>query len=172
MGETAELVGSRCCLRTILWYVCTERKNGVILALKVESLAELKFNPRFRVIVKYLSQLANWLSISSQFDWNILQLLGIPGRILVKPVTQLLRSKWLHFLSVCLCAFCCTRKTYHLFTKSTILCMHYSYYHSSQLIHSNWYGNICSLNIIAWQNIFTLINKYILQNSLFFAFIS
>ena len=38
-----------------------------------------------------------WLSISSQFDSNILQLLGILGRILVSPVTQLFRSKWLHF---------------------------------------------------------------------------
>ena len=36
-------------------------------------------------------------SISSQFDLNILQLLGIPGRILVPPVTQLFRSKWLYF---------------------------------------------------------------------------
>ena len=38
-----------------------------------------------------------WLSISSQFDSNILQLLGIPGWILVPPVTQHFRSKWLHF---------------------------------------------------------------------------
>ena len=33
----------------------------------------------------------------SQFDSNILQLLGIPGWILVPPVTQVFRSKWLHF---------------------------------------------------------------------------
>ena len=39
----------------------------------------------------------NWLEISSQFDSNILQLLGIPGRILVPQVTQLFRSKWFHF---------------------------------------------------------------------------
>ena len=38
---------------------------------------------------------SNW--ISSQFESNILQLLGIPGRIIVPPVTQLFRSKWLHF---------------------------------------------------------------------------
>ena len=38
-----------------------------------------------------------WPSISSQFDSNILQLLEIQGRILVPPVTQLFRSKWLHF---------------------------------------------------------------------------
>ena len=36
---------------------------------------------------------------------NILQLLGIPGRILVPPVTQFFRSKWNHlFLSVCVAA--------------------------------------------------------------------
>ena len=40
---------------------------------------------------------SNWLSISSQFDSNILQLLRITGRILVPPVTQLFRSKWLIF---------------------------------------------------------------------------
>ena len=39
----------------------------------------------------------NWLDIESQFDTNILQLLGIPDRILVPPVTQLFRSKWFHF---------------------------------------------------------------------------
>ena len=43
------------------------------------------------------SQFKIWLSISSQFDWNTFQLLGIPGRILVPQVTQLYRSKWLHF---------------------------------------------------------------------------
>ena len=64
---------------------------------------ELKFDPRFRVIGKYLSQIdsqyrvnihvnSNWLSISSQYDSNILQLLGILGRILVPPATQLFRS--------------------------------------------------------------------------------
>ena len=40
-----------------------------------------------------------WLSIFSQLDSNILQLLRIPGRILVPPVTQLFRSKWLQFFS-------------------------------------------------------------------------
>ena len=30
---------------------------------------------------------SNWLDIDSQFDSNILQLLGIPSRILVPPVT-------------------------------------------------------------------------------------
>ena len=41
---------------------------------------ELKFDPGFRVIREYLSQL-----------------LGILGGILFPPVTQLFRSKWLHF---------------------------------------------------------------------------
>ena len=40
---------------------------------------------------------SNWLLVSSQFDSNILQLLGITDRILDPPVTQLFRSKWLHF---------------------------------------------------------------------------
>ena len=40
---------------------------------------------------------SNWLEIESQFNSNILQLLGIPGRILVPKVTQLFRSKWLYF---------------------------------------------------------------------------
>ena len=79
-----------------------ERKNGVILTYKVESLAELKFNQGFRVNLTWVKLTIlrvnlNWLSISSQFDSNIQQLLGIPGRILVPPVTQLYRSKWLHF---------------------------------------------------------------------------
>ena len=50
----------------------------------------------------------NWLLISSQFDSqyrvnftqvfsNYSQLLGIPVRILVSPVTQLFRSTWLNF---------------------------------------------------------------------------
>ena len=69
---------------------------------KVESPVELKFDPGFRVIGEYLSQIDssqffNWLSISSQFDLNILQLLGIPSRILLPPVTQFFRSKWLLF---------------------------------------------------------------------------
>ena len=35
---------------------CTEGKNGVILTQKVESLAELEFDPKYRVIREYLSQ--------------------------------------------------------------------------------------------------------------------
>ena len=82
---------------------------------------ELKFDPGFQVIGEYFesnwlsisSQIdsqyrvkltpnieSNWLSISSQLDSKyILQLLGIPGRIIFPPVTQLFRSKWLHFFS-------------------------------------------------------------------------
>ena len=39
--------------------------------------------------------------LESQFDSYILQLLEIPSRILVPPVTQLFRSKWLHFFFQC-----------------------------------------------------------------------
>ena len=74
-------------------------------------MAELKFDPGFRVSEKYLSKidsilrikcqylqfdlilrvkLSIWLSISIQFDSNILQFLGIPGRNLVPAVTQIL----------------------------------------------------------------------------------
>ena len=42
----------------------------------------------------------NWIDIESQIDSNILQLLRITGRILVPPVTQLFRSKWLNFFLV------------------------------------------------------------------------
>ena len=68
---------------------------------------ELTFDPRFRVNGEYLSEIdsqyrviftrnieSNWLAKSSQFDSYILR---IPGLILVSPVTQLFRSKWLHF---------------------------------------------------------------------------
>ena len=37
---------------------------------------------------------SNWL--------DILQSLGIPGRILVPPVTQIFRSKWLSFFFQCI----------------------------------------------------------------------
>ena len=60
---------------------CTERKKGVTLTQKVESLAELKFDPGFRVIIG--ENLSKIDSKSSQFDSNILQLLGIPSLILV-----------------------------------------------------------------------------------------
>ena len=48
--------------------VNTERKNGVILTEKVESLAELKFDPRFRVIGEYLSQIDWILRVNSKID--------------------------------------------------------------------------------------------------------
>ena len=58
-----------------------------------------KFRPRIPSNWRIFE--SKWLSISNQYDWNILQLLGIPGRILVPPVTQLFRSKWLHFFFQC-----------------------------------------------------------------------
>ena len=42
----------------------TERKNGVILTLKVESLAELKLEPGFHVIAEYLSQIDSMSGIN------------------------------------------------------------------------------------------------------------
>ena len=44
------------------------------------------------------------LSMLSQFDSNILQLPNLPGRILVRQVTQLFMSKWLNFFSLCIIA--------------------------------------------------------------------
>ena len=45
---------------------------------------------------------SNWLNIESQIDSNILQLPTLLGRILVLPVTQLFRIKWLNFFSRCI----------------------------------------------------------------------
>ena len=39
-------------------------KNGVILTQKVESLAKLKFDPGFRVIGEYLSQIHSILRVN------------------------------------------------------------------------------------------------------------
>ena len=45
---------------------------------------------------------SNCLDIASQFNSNILQLLRILDRILVQPVTQIFKSKWLHiFVQIC-----------------------------------------------------------------------
>ena len=41
-----------------------ERKNGVILTYKVESLAELKFDPVFRVIREYLCQIDSKIRVN------------------------------------------------------------------------------------------------------------
>ena len=46
-------------------------------------------------------KLSIWLLISTIFDSNVLQLIRIPGRILVPPVTQFFRSKWLSFFFQC-----------------------------------------------------------------------
>ena len=43
----------------------------------------------------------NWFNIESPIDSNILQLLTLPNWIIIPPVTQLLRSKWLNFFSRC-----------------------------------------------------------------------
>ena len=86
-----------------------KEKWSNFLILKVESLAERKFDPGFIVIDSMLRvKLSIWLSISknyniesnwidiesqiqysisSQLDSNILQLLWIQGRISVPPVT-------------------------------------------------------------------------------------
>ena len=43
----------------------TERKNGVILTKKIESLVELKFDKGFRIIGEYLSQIDLILRVNS-----------------------------------------------------------------------------------------------------------
>ena len=43
---------------------------------------------------------SDWFNIESQIDSNILQLPTLPGWILVPPVTQLFRSKWLNLFSL------------------------------------------------------------------------
>ena len=58
-----------------------------MLAYKVGSLADLKFDPGFRVIGEYLSQ------IDSQYPANLTQMFSNYWEILVPPVTQLFRSK-------------------------------------------------------------------------------
>ena len=55
---------------------------------------------------------SNWLNIESQIDPNILQLLNLQGRIIIPPVIQLLRSKWLNFFSRCT-----ERKNWVIWTK-------------------------------------------------------
>ena len=63
-------------LATRPWYIgsstitvyFTERKHGVILTYKVESLEELKFNPGFRVIGEYLSQIDSILGVNFLID--------------------------------------------------------------------------------------------------------
>ena len=67
----------------------------------------IEFDTGFWVIGEYLSQFDSQyrvnltLNIESIFDSNILQLIGIPDRILVPPVTQFFRSKWLNFFFQC-----------------------------------------------------------------------
>ena len=47
------------------------RKNGVILTQKVESLEELKFDPRFREIGEYLSQIDSIIRVNFKLTLNI-----------------------------------------------------------------------------------------------------
>ena len=71
----------------------------VNLTLNIESIwlsISSQFDSQYRVNLT-LNIESIWLLISIQFDSNIFKLLGIPGRILVPLVTQLFRSKWLHF---------------------------------------------------------------------------
>ena len=92
----------------------------------MESLAELKLDPEFRVIGEYLSQINCILRIN---------ILGIPDRILVRPVTQLFRSKWLNFFFQWLLIFyswlsrfihrpqCLLSKQPHALARSKALCL-------------------------------------------------
>ena len=59
---------------------------------------ESKTDSQYRVILNRVL-LDNESKTDSQYRVNLTdpQLLGIPGRILVPPVTQLFRSKWLNF---------------------------------------------------------------------------
>ena len=92
--------------------------------LSISSQFELTLNIESTWIESQYRVNLNWLSILSQFDSNLLQLLEIPGLILVPPVTQLFRSKRLHFfhpvkqLNVVIiflqCIFICTRMRYVL----------------------------------------------------------
>ena len=55
----------RCCSsQTTLCLHLLQRKNRVTLTYKVESLAELKFDPGFRVIGKYLSRIDSILRVN------------------------------------------------------------------------------------------------------------
>ena len=60
----------------------------------------LQLTNHLRGLGEYLSQIDSFLRVNFECDSNILQLLAIPDRILVPPVTHFFRSKWLHFFSV------------------------------------------------------------------------
>ena len=80
-----------------------DSQHRVNLTLNIESIwlsISSQYDSQYRVNLT-LNIESIWLSISSQFDSNILQLLGISGRILVPPVTQFFRSKWLNFFFQC-----------------------------------------------------------------------
>ena len=71
MSDDSNFITVQCLIVTL------KEKTGVMLKQKVESLADLKFDPGFWVIGEYLSQIdsklrvnLNWLSILSQLDSN------------------------------------------------------------------------------------------------------
>ena len=69
-------------------YLFTERRNGVILTYKVESLVELKFDPGFRVIGEYLSKIDSILRVNFKFNSQYL--------VNLIPIT---RNSWSNFSS-------------------------------------------------------------------------
>ena len=79
-----------CCQYISWWkwiYSFTERKKWVILTLKVESLAELKFDPGLQVIREYLSQIDSILRVKS--NWQFKLTLNIESiRLKYSPITQ------------------------------------------------------------------------------------
>ena len=78
------------------------------LTLNIESNRQFDSQINFQYRVKFPIWLSNRLSISSQFDSNIFQLLGILGRILDSPVTQLFLFKMTRFFpSPVIIHFCC-----------------------------------------------------------------
>ena len=70
----------------------------VILTWKVEPLAELKFDPGFRVIGEYLNQIDSILRVNFEIDPQLVPPLFFSVvEFLVPPVTQPFRSRRLFF---------------------------------------------------------------------------
>ena len=97
-GETYELNNCRLRIEMVIYYskhsFVTERENSHF-DLKSWVTCGNKIRPG--ISRNWRTFESSWLSITSQYDSNILQLLVIAGRILFPQVTQLFRSKWLHF---------------------------------------------------------------------------
>ena len=104
------------------FFVTTDKKNHNALEEKMESWSHSELKRSYFIVKHiacyfkaYLTSFASLVLLAIvgiqwikgcevkffQFDSNIFQLLGIPGRILASPVTQLFRSKWLYFLFLC-----------------------------------------------------------------------